>query len=168
MDTQYITTSLTNWSIDKSLGQSLSSSYFNRLHTESEIFVANNAKVSFVGQLAMEPKPEFEDEIFAIKLRVVENKLSSSEKMRLEKICDMLLELGFDNNAYEILELTKQTVEVYAASARGSSCLPYTNHSEFLGKFNVTGNNIEDVEDCLWNIEGVENILNMKEENNND
>lgn len=159
MDTQYVTTSLTNWNVNNSLSNSLSSSYFNRIHTVSAIFVANNAKVASVGQLTMEPIPEFADKIFALKLKVTENELSSSEKTRLEKICDMLLELGFDNNAYEIQDLTKQTVEVYAASV---------NHSEFLGKFNVSGNNIEDVVDCLWNIDGVDDILKMKEENNND
>ena len=168
MDTQYVTTSLTNWNVNNSLSNSLSSSYFNRIHTVSEIFVANNAKVASVGQLTMEPVPEFTDKIFALKLKVTENELTSSEREKLEMICDMLLELGFNNNAYEILELTKQTVEVYAASAHGSGCLPYANYSEFLGKFNVSGNNIEDVVDCLWNIDGIDDILKMKEENNND
>lgn len=167
MTTQYITTSLTNWNTDKSLGQSLSPSYFNRVHTVSEIFVANNKKISFVGQLTMEPKPEFRDEAFAIKLEVIENELTSGEREKLEKICDMLLELGFDNNAYEILDLTKQTVEVYAASARGDTCLPCANYSEFLGKFDIAGNDIDNVVECLWSIEGVEDILNVKEENNN-
>ena len=158
MDTQYVTTSLTNWNVDDSLSNSLSSSYFNRIHTVSEIFVANNAKVASVGQLTMEPIPEFTDKIFALKLKVTENELTSSERNKLEMICDMLLELGFEDKAYEIESLTKQTVEVYAASV---------SHSEFLGKFDVAGNNIEDIADMLCDIEGVEDILNTKEDNTN-
>lgn len=158
MDTQYVTTSLTRWNVDDSLSNSLNSSYFNRIHTVSEIFVANNAKVASFGQLTMEPVPEFTDKIFALKLKITEHKLSDSEEARLEKICDMLLELGFENKAYEIESLTKQTVEVYAGSV---------SHSEFLGKFDVAGNNIEDIADMLFDIEGVKDILSMKEENTN-
>ena len=158
MSAQYVTTSLTNWNVDQDLKNSLKSSYLNRVHTVSEIFVANNEKVGFVGQLTMEPKPEFKDKAFAIKLEVIENELTSREREKLEMICDMLLELGFDNNAYEIEDLTKQTVEVYAVGV---------SHSEFLGKFDIAGNDIDNVVDCLLSIEGVENILNMKEEDNN-
>ena len=158
MTTQYIATSLTNWNVNQDLGNALRNSYFRRIHTVSEIFVANNAKVNSVGQLTMEPKPEFKDKIFALKLKVIEHELGSNEREKLEMICDMLLELGFDNNAYEIQDLTKQTVEVYAAGI---------TQSEFLGKFDIAGNDIDNVVECLWCIEGVEDILNVKEENNN-
>lgn len=149
---KYVSTSLTNWQKGNTIEESIKESYSNRFGESCTIMISKYKNVDGVGQLSFDPIASLKnsDEHFAIKLEIKDKTLSVLEEKALESAYENLNNIGFHDLANNVLNARMHVVNVSSMSMKDT---------KFLGTFEVMNDEISELVDCLYDIKGVESIL---------
>jgi hypothetical protein len=146
----YLVTSLTNWQVNESLATALETPYRNRIHDTAELFIVSNNIVKTFGQLSVNVKEEYADDLFAIKLIVKETYISYSIKSKYLEFIDNLYDLNYTVIADAMPELTQQVIEVYAISNTESKLLTtFSAHPSDMSNIEFEIDNCQEALDIL-------------------